>query len=138
MNGLIFSIFSRILICFFIKTFINLLINLFINLFGYNFTKIYKILSYFNFMSKLPIIINFCDNNRRLYSNETYDHILGDSRFKAEKWNCLSDDGNNFGERCWTFCNISPYIVIGNKSSGEEISGNTHKELFQNILNYVN
>ena len=85
-------------------------------------------------MAKLPILIHFCDNNRYNYGNKTYDQLSQDSRFQVEKWNCLSITADNCGERCRAYCDKSPYVVIGDKTIGEEITGRTHEALLEKLL----
>jgi uncharacterized protein YuzB (UPF0349 family) len=88
-------------------------------------------------MSKLPIIVNICDTNRHSYGNKTFDLLFEDPRFQVKKWNCLSESGDNCGVRCRIYCEVSPYVVVGDKTNGEEIKGSTHKELLDNLLEFI-
>lgn len=88
-------------------------------------------------MGKLPVIVHFCDTNRQTYGSETYQKLLPDPRFHVEKWNCLSASADNCGTRCQAYCSSSPYVVVGDKATGTEISANNHEELLQRLLEYL-
>ena len=88
-------------------------------------------------MSKLPII-NICDSNRATYGNKTYDFLSSNKNYQIQKWNCLSENGDNCGIRCRTYCDVSPYVIVGDKKDGEEISADNHDDLIKKIEEYFN